>query len=93
MVVPELSRTMAYTTRKTTHKAFFLSRISHFLSRISHFYVVFTFRKFFSSPTKLHLECPLQASVHNSSYMFQNKTTTIKPPAKSDLIGLARSLS
>ena len=41
----------------------FLSRISHFLSRISHFYVAFTFRNFFFFSTKLHLECPLQASV------------------------------
>ena len=43
----------------------FLSRISHFLSRISHlaFLCRIYLQKCFSSPTKSHLECPLQASV------------------------------
>ena len=44
----------------TLHLAF-LSRIFYLASRT--FYLAFSSRKFFSSPTKSHLECPLQASV------------------------------
>ena len=66
-----------------SHDAFFLSRMSHFYLASRIFYLasriffishlVFLCRiylqKCFSSPTKSHLECPLQASVH---YVFHS---------------------
>ena len=60
-----------------SHLAFFISHfylaffISHFLSRI--FYLAFSSRKFFSSPTKSHLECLLQASVQKAFQISRKK--------------------
>ena len=52
--------------------AFFISHFYlAFLSRI--FYLAFSSRNFFSSPTKSHLECPLQASVEMSPFQDEYK--------------------
>ena len=70
-----LSRMLHFLSRMShflSHMLHFLSHMSHFLSHILHFFIshlAFLSHlppEIFSSPTKLHLECPLQASIHKS---------------------------